>query len=200
MLNLTQSTQILARLAQDPLSDTIKLFAEPQSEQAQAYGTLKTLFQTTKKIYSTTDIFLSADQLNIREEQHRRTIRCTNVATFAASVFGGQDVSFYDLNDNFMNVFCPENQPLTQEVGIMYLDLKTQMFLACAFSEDQARSKEELLDDLYSLNPQALLDPLKTRTSRPLVPSELEFLQAVRARRTFFREQPYTVESIRGSF
>ena len=190
------STQILARLALEPLADAIRLFSEPQSEQAQAYTTLKTLFQSTKKIYGSSD-FLSADQLALKEDINRHTIRLTNVTTFAASVFSGQDVGFHELHNNFINVFCPENQPLIQEVGIMYLDLKTQMYIASASSEDQARSKEELLDDLYSLDPQASLDPLRSRPSRPLIASEIEFMNAVRLRRTFLREQPYSPESIR---
>lgn len=182
---------MVSRLSKEPLSETIRILGERSSEQGQAYHTLKSLFDQTKKMYSQTKNFLSADDLNIHEPKHRATIRITNVATFVASILGDQDVGFYELNDNFLHTFVGE-QGLTRDVGMLFLDFKTQLYLSVSMSEEQMRSKEDALDDLFPTDPQKLLDP-----GRHIGPGELDFIAAVKARRTYLTSVPHNIEDIR---
>lgn len=194
MLTRFQSTQILSTLAQGPYSETIKIITQPESELGQAYATLKSLFDQTKKIYSQQKPFLSADELSINEPEHRATIRTTNLATFVSSVFGGQDVGFYELNDHFIETFVPDGEDLQKEPGMLYLNLKTQMYLSAISQEEQEMSREEILDDLF---PAGLEDMLLARhPATSLTPDEVEFLNEAKARREYLQNEPGDVDSI----
>ena len=195
MLTCDQSTQILSTLAQGPYSETIKIITEPESELGQAYATLKSLFDQTKKIYSQQTAFLSADELNIRDDEHRATIRTTNLATFVSSVFGGQDVGFYELNDHFVRIFSRPKQCLSKEAGQLFLNLKTQMYLSVASQEEQERAKEDILEDLFPAKSEDLL--MGRHPTVPLTNTEMELIEAAKERRQFLMNAPHNVESIR---
>ncbi|OBT62835.1 hypothetical protein VE03_07578 [Pseudogymnoascus sp. 23342-1-I1] len=188
------STQILSTLAQGPYSETIKIVTQPESELGQAYATLKSLFDQTKKIYSQQKPFLSADELNIREPEHRGTIRTTNLATFVSSVVGGQDVGFYELNDHFIETFVADGAELQTEPGLLYLNLKTQMYLSAVSQEEQERTKDEVLDDLF---PVSLADTLRARhPESDLTQSEVEFVKEANARREYLQNDSGDPDSI----
>ncbi|OBT98169.2 TTAGGG repeat binding factor [Pseudogymnoascus verrucosus] len=188
------STQILSTLAQGPYSETIKIVTQPESELGQAYATLKSLFDQTKKIYSQQKPFLSADELNIREPEHRGTIRTTNLATFVSSVVGGQDVGFYELNDHFIETFVADGAELQTEPGLLYLNLKTQMYLSAVSQEEQERTKDEVLDDLF---PVSLGDTLRARhPGSDLTQSEIEFVKEANARREYLQNDSGDPDSI----
>jgi hypothetical protein len=193
-----KSTQILSTLARGPYSETIRIVTDPESELGQAYAALKSLFDDTKKIYSQPGHgqFLFADDLGISEASHRATIRTTNVATFAANVFGGHDISFYALNDHFVDVFTPEDEVIGTEAGKLYINLKTQMYLSSLQQEEQDRTKDEVLEDLFSHR--IATQNLETRRgSKPISRSETEFLDGCRARQDYFLTEPSDAESIR---
>lgn len=186
--------QILTTLGRGPYEETIKIIQEPESEAGQSYATLKSLFDHAKKMYSPYVPFLSADELSIDEPNHRATIHTANLAIFAASVFGGQEVGFYELNDNFLETFAPDGAPLEEKPGQLYINLKTQMFLSAVLQEEQEKTKEDLLDDFFP----ASLDDLLSRRHLgiPLSQNELEFIRAVRARRELLMNETSDVESI----
>jgi len=187
----------LSTLARGPYLESIHIVTDPASELGQAYAVLKSLFDDTKKIYSQRDQgqFLSADGIGIDEPKDRATIRITNVATFAASVFGGQDIGFYELNDHFIDIFTPEDEALGTEAGKLYLNLKTQMYLSSLMQEEQDRTKEDILEDLF---PPALDEiVVGRRSSAQLTKSELDFLDDCKSRREYFMNEPSDVESIR---
>ena len=158
------------------------MVTDPDTDRGQAYKTLKGLFIHTKKIYSKKAPFLSADELNIHEPEHREIIRMTNLATFVASIFGGGDVGFYELNDHFVETFTPDGEPLAKEPGQLFLTLKTQMYISAMSSDEVERTKEDMLEDLF---PDALEDLLSGRHDGPLSESEQQFLQDAKARREY---------------
>jgi protein TBF1 len=163
----------------------------------QEYATLKSIFDQTKKIYSLYAPFLSADELCLEEPSHRGTIHSANLATFATSVFGGQDVGFYELNDNFVETFAPDGAPLEEKPGLLYINLKTQMFLSAVLQEEQEKTKEDLLDDFFPAN----LDDILSRRhlGTPLSQSEVELINWAKARRELLMNETSDVESIRTS-
>jgi protein TBF1 len=194
VLTAVQSIQILSTLTQGHWLATLKVVQAPQSELGQAYATLKSLFDQTKQIYSQNRAFLSADELNIHETEHRATIRITNLATFISSVFGGS-IGFYELNDHFIETFAPDGEPMSKEAGDLFLGLKTQMFLSAVTQEEQERAKEDILEDFFPVGLDELL--LSRHPTVELAESENEFLRASQERRHFLMMEANNIESIR---
>lgn len=186
------SIQILSTLAQG--QQTIRIIKQPDSELGQAYSTLRSLFDASKKIYSTDEAFLSADDLNMKLPAQRTTIRITNLATFLSSIFGGGSVGFYALNDNFIDAFTSEDEPLHKEQGDLYLSLKTQIFMSATaqplktnkgpqeyVSPSGTSTKQELLEYLF---PHDIDELLRGRhPEHPPTSSEVDFVKTSCARR-----------------
>ncbi|KAH0564800.1 hypothetical protein GP486_001813 [Trichoglossum hirsutum] len=177
------STQILTNLAMGSYDDALTMVTQPESDPGQAYATLKSLFDQTKKLYSDQDAFLDAYQLSLHDPTHRATIRKANLATFVSSVFGSQDVGFYHLNEHFLETFVPEGGKLLKSQGGLFLDLKTQAYIsAMAHIASSERTKAEILDDLF---PEDMDQRLLARRpgAKQLQPGELDFLTRARSRR-----------------
>lgn len=153
------------------------------------------MFEQTKKIYSQKAHFLSADELNIQEPEHRNTIRVTNLATFVDSVFGGGTIGFYELNDHFIETFTPHEAALSKEAGDLFLSLKTQMFLSAVTAEEQDRTKEDHLEDFF---PDMYEELLRNRCPNGgLAEEEREFLDEFQNRRAFLLMEANNIDSIR---
>ena len=164
---------------------------DPESEAGQAYATLKSLFDHTKKVYSIHEPFLTPRELGLTDRTHVETIRKANLATFVSSVFGAQDVGFYHLNEYFLDTFVGEGGRLLKNQGQLFLDLKTQAFIS-ARSYGQ-RPKEELLEDIFPADMEDRLLARKgppTFSSKLLAPSEAEFLQRARNRSQALMRDP----------
>ena len=129
--------------------------------------------------------------LGLSEPHHIDTIRKANLATFVSSVFGGQEVGFYHLNEYFLDTFVGEGGRLLKSQGELFLDLKTEAFIS-AKSYGQ-RSKEELIEDIFPTDMEERLLKRKEKAnsgSKQLTPSELEFLQRARNRSHVLMRDP----------
>lgn len=175
-----KSTQILSLLAKSSYQDITSFVSEPDSENGQAYATMRSLFDHTKKVYSTKKPFLSPTELDLTEPAQVDIIRKANLASFVSSIFGTQEISFSELNDHFLDVFVPEGNRLLKVQGALFLELKTQAFIASMNSTE--RSRTELLYDLF---PDDLEQRLLARRpgTRQLAPSEADFVKRARSRR-----------------
>jgi hypothetical protein len=88
----------------------------------------------------------------------------------------------------------PDGGELLKEPGELYLNLKTQMFLSAVSQEEQERTKEETLDDLF---PASLGDTLRARhPGTDLTPSEVEFVNAANARKEYLQNDSTDADSI----
>ena len=173
----------------------------------QAYDTLTSLFVQTKKMYTqyikkTQNLengeeknILSPDHLHLTKPQDREIIRHTNLATFISSVFGGGGVGFYELNEQFINCFTREGCPLDADASRLFLNLKTQVYLSAISQEEQIATREDLLEDFFPDELEAVLK--KRHPGKPLPESEVEFVKQVRARRQFLNDEPSDVHSLR---
>jgi hypothetical protein len=182
-------------LAQTPYSETINNISTAESETGQAFATLKNIFSKTKEIYSKENVFLSADELGFSDVKHRSIIRNTNMATFVAGVFGGQDVGFYELNHWFLNTFTPENETMDTKACNLCTNLKTQMYLSALGEEDNEKTKEEILDDLFPSDLSSVL--LARHPDVQLSESETEFVSKCKARKEYLLSVPADADSIR---
>ncbi|KAE8391930.1 telomere repeat binding factor-domain-containing protein [Aspergillus alliaceus] len=174
------STQILSLLAKSTYQDITSFVSEPDSENGQAYATMRSLFDHTKKVYSTKKSFLSATELELAEPSQVDIIRKANLASFVSSIFGTQEIGFSELNDNFLDVFVPEGGRLLKVQGALFLELKTQAFIASMNNTE--RSRTELLYDLFPDDlDMRLLE--KRPGTRQLAPSETDFVNRAKSRR-----------------
>ncbi|KAL5341620.1 telomere repeat binding factor-domain-containing protein [Aspergillus crustosus] len=174
------STQILSLLAKSTYQDITSFVSEPDSENGQAYATMRSLFDHTKKVYSTKKSFLSPFDLELTETSQVDIIRKANLASFVSSIFGTQEIGFSELNDNFLDVFVPEGGRLLKQQGALFLELKTQAFIASMNNAERTRT--ELLYLLFPDNlDQQLLD--RRPGTRQLAPSETDFVNRAGSRR-----------------
>ncbi|KAI9928320.1 TTAGGG repeat binding factor [Aspergillus wentii] len=174
------STQILSLLAKSTYQDITSFVSEPDSENGQAYATMRSLFDHTKKVYSTKKSFLSATELDLTESSQVDVIRKANLASFVSSIFGTQEIGFSELNENFLDVFVPEGGRLLKVQGALFLELKTQAFIASMNNTERTRT--ELLYDLFPDDlEQNLLD--RRPGTRQLAPSEADFVKRAGSRR-----------------
>ncbi|EED23046.1 MYB DNA binding protein (Tbf1), putative [Talaromyces stipitatus ATCC 10500] len=174
------STQILSLLAKSSYQDITSFVSEPESENGQAYATMRSLFDHTKRVYSTKQAFLSPTDLDLTDPTQIDIIRKANLASFVSSIFGSQEISFAELNDHFIDVFVPEGSRLLKVQGALFLELKTQAFIASLNNEERTRT--EILFELFPDDLEQRLLSKRTGT-RQLAPSEADFVKRARSRR-----------------
>ncbi|KAI9728572.1 MAG: TTAGGG repeat binding factor [Cirrosporium novae-zelandiae] len=189
------STQILNTLAKSTYQEICVIVTQPESGPGQAYATLKSLFDHTKKVYSIHENFLSATELRLTEQKHIDIIRKANLATFVSSVFGGQDVGFFYLDDHFLETFVPDGSRLLKSQGGLFLELKTQAYISAMTNKETNSNREDLLNTLFPKDIERRL--LERRPgARSLAPSEADFVNRVRSRREHLLSEPDTDEAI----
>ncbi|KAK9457230.1 telomere repeat binding factor-domain-containing protein [Dipodascopsis uninucleata] len=186
------STQILSMFGRGSYTDTFNIVTQPESELGQAYRTLLSLLEQTKKLYSM-EAFLSASQLGFsKSPRYRAIVRKANLTTFVASVFGSTEVGFFHLNEYFLDSFVPEGARLLKSQGVLYLDLKTQAYISAMGQSE--RYKEEILDDLFPDDLDQQL--LSRRGSRTLTPSEYDFVSRCKSRKEFLMASDDSLEAL----
>ncbi|KAG5304858.1 telomeric DNA-binding factor trf1 [Histoplasma capsulatum G186AR] len=174
------SSQILTLLAQSSYQDLTSIVSEPNSECGQAYSTMRSLFNHTKNVYSSKGSFLSPRELNLTEPSQMDIIRKANMASFVSSIFGSQEIGFSELDQHFLEIFVPEGSRLLKVQGALFLELKTQAYIAAMNSGKRSRT-----EILYELFPDDLEERLLSRRpgTKQLAPSETDFVKRVFSRR-----------------
>ncbi|KAJ5690329.1 hypothetical protein N7462_004721 [Penicillium macrosclerotiorum] len=174
------STQILSFLSKNSYQDLTAMVSEPDSENGQAYATMRSLFDHTKRVYTVKHSFLQSTDLEITESSQMDVIRKANLASFVSSIFGSQEIGFAELNEHFLDVFVPEGGRLLKVQGALYLELKTQAFIAAM--NNKSRTRVQLL---YELFPDDMEQRLLARRpgTRQLAPSETDFVNRLTSRR-----------------
>lgn len=163
------------------------------SEDIQAYKTLKNLFDQTRKVYSRETPFIDAIAIQMFQPNQQEIIRKANIATFISSILGAHDVSFFHLNEFFMETFVPLGHRLLKWQGAIYLDLKTQIYISALMNSDG--SPEAMLDELF---PPDLDAQILTRhpDAPSLSPSEQDFIDRSKKRKKYLLEEPSSNDAI----
>lgn len=156
------------------------MVSEPDSENGQAYATMRSLFDHTKRVYTIKHSFLQPSDLEITDPSQIDVIRKANLASFVSTIFGSQEIGFAELNEHFLDVFVPEGGRLLKVQGALYLELKTQAFIAAM--NNKSRTRTQLL---YELFPDDMEQRLLSRRpgTRQLAPSETDFVNRLTSRR-----------------
>ena len=145
------AVQILLRLSQQPLAETRSLLADTGSDFRKTYDMLRDIFRCTRKVFSDSPL-LSPDQLNITDSEDRETIRISNLAATAASVFGAHDVPLRDIHDSFFSIFIPEDGEYKASLTELLVCLKTRLFLDSPDRPEEGKPSFQLLDTLFPVN------------------------------------------------
>lgn len=156
------------------------MVSEPESENGQAYATMRSLFDHTKRVYTVKHSFLQTSDLEITESSQVDIIRKANLASFVSSIFGSQEIGFSELNEHFLDVFVPEGGRLLKVQGALYLELKTQAFIAAMNSK--TRTRTQLLCELFPDDMEQRLLGRRPGTKQ-LAPSETDFVNRLSSRR-----------------
>ena len=105
-------------------------------EESQAYTTLKSLFDQTRKVYCVNTAFIDSIAIQMFQPSQQETIRKANIATFVSSILGAHDVSFFHLNEFFLETFVPLGHRLLKWQGAVLLELKTQTYISALMNSD----------------------------------------------------------------
>lgn len=104
----------------------------------------------TLKLFTDSTAFLNADDLDIHDPGDRETIQMANLANMCASFYGPGGPTMATAHDYFLNIMIPENGMITEDISALYLDQKTQSFLAYAnVMEDKESTRNSLMDKFF---------------------------------------------------
>lgn len=137
---------------------------------------------------------MSATELELTEPSQVDIIRKANLASFVSSIFGTQEIGFSELNDNFLDVFVPEGGRLLKVQGALFLELKTQAFIASMNNEE--RSRTEILFELFPDDLEQRLLDRRPGTRQP-APSETDFVKRAGSRRDILLNDINNEEAMR---
>ena len=180
-------------MAKSTYPEILTIVLHPESDSGQAYATLKSLFDHTKKVYTVTDSFLNIHELGTLDQPAIETLRKSNLATFVSSLFGSQDVGFYLLNEFFLDTFVADGNRLLKSQAGLFLELKTRAYISAL--SNGGRSREEILYELFPPDlEQRLLD--RRPGAKQLAPSEIDFVNRARNRCQALLEEPHTEKAM----
>lgn len=186
-LTLSQATQLIITIAKYSHSQIQDLMRNSDDEDSQAYNTLKNLFDQTRKVYARDTAFIDAIAIQLFQPTQQEIVRKANIATFISSILGAHDVSFFHLNEYFLETFVPLGHRLLKWQGAVFLELKTQAYISALMNSDTA--PDRMLDDLF---PHDLDAQILTRhpDAPSLSPSEQDFIDRCRSRRSYLLVDP----------
>ncbi|KAK5112611.1 hypothetical protein LTR62_003926 [Meristemomyces frigidus] len=181
------ATQLIQTIAKTSHAQIQDLMQGGDTEEGQAYVTLKNLFDQTRKVYSRETPFIDALAIQLFQPGQQETIRKANIATFVASILGANDLSFFHLNEYFVETFVPTGHRLLKWQGAIYLELKTQAYISALLNSDEA--PEDMLSELFPNDLDGLI--LTRHPDAPsLSPGEQDFIDRCRARKNYLLAEP----------
>ncbi|KXT00484.1 hypothetical protein AC578_4066 [Pseudocercospora eumusae] len=188
------ATQLIHTISKASFPQIQDMMRVADSEDGQAYKTLKNIFDQTRKVYSRETAFIDAIAIQMFQPAQQEIIRKANIATFISSILGAHDVSFFHLNEFFMETFVPLGHRLLKWQGAIYLELKTQTYISALMNSDG--DPEEMLDELF---PPDLDAQILTRhpDAPSLSPSEQDFIDRSRARKSYLLAEPTSADALK---
>lgn len=177
------ANQILTFLARLNQAEIGEMLFGPPSPRGRHYRELKAKLEQAKRIYITIPPFLSPKALDLRESEQIDIIRKVNLASFMASIFSGE-LGLRVMDINFIDVFVPDGGKLLKAQASIYLELKTQAFVAAARTAPEMLN--QVMVDLFPTDiDRQLLQ--KRPGSKNLAPSEQDFITRLYSRRDILR-------------
>ncbi|EXJ84661.1 hypothetical protein A1O3_05331 [Capronia epimyces CBS 606.96] len=174
-----QASQILSFLARLTPSEALGLSNTPNSPSTREYAAMRSVFDQTRRLYTTGKPFLSSRDLGLRELRQIEILRKANQAIFMSSVFTGE-IGLRDMDRMFLSVFVPDNAKLLKAQASIYLELKTQGFITAW--RTGAAPPAVVMADLFGPDLDKAILARRPGTTA-LAPSEQDFLNRLSSRR-----------------
>ena len=124
-----KSTRILGTLIGPTFEETLANTTRPDTKASQEYSTLKSLFGLVKRPFSLQG-FISSSEVVATQEPNTSIVRRANLATFMLSLFGGQDLGWCHLNQEFMSLFVRVRAHPTEFQLRLLVEIKIQAYIA----------------------------------------------------------------------
>ncbi|KAI0552772.1 hypothetical protein F4679DRAFT_533839 [Xylaria curta] len=177
------AVDILIALSEQTLEDTVAtLTSDSDSDIAREYNVLRGAFDLQRRQLSNpqeASRILDAGKLGIKDHT-REVIRIANLASTCASIFGTNEITLEEVNNNFLSIFVPEGRTLSHDAAELYLGLKTQLFLA-VLEGDLDKPKDQFLEEIFVTDVEQSLQAHHPHI--PLSISELDFVANSKARK-----------------
>ncbi|KUI53274.1 Telomeric DNA-binding factor trf1 [Cytospora mali] len=182
------AVQILLALFQQPSEVTDKIIRDSRTEGGKVYVALRGTFMASLKLFTDSTAFLNADDLDIHDPGDRETIQMANLANMCASFYGPGGPTMATAHDYFLKIMIPENGMITEEISSLYLDQKTQSFLAYAnVMEDKESTRNSLMDKFFPLDLEDKLRAYWRESNLNLTISADQFVRPFTDRRNLLR-------------
>jgi hypothetical protein len=179
--NLTTLDNLGSQMLNTMLTNSSEDFVAMLSHNDTVFANVESTFYSVSKQlpHDASNRFLDMEQLRSTAPTQLSSVHKANLAIFATSVFRGRDVPFMDLNAAFLDIFMPAGTRLLQNEGALFLELKTQAFMALAMNHAYPR---EHLERLFPRDLQLTL--LRRGTgSHHLAATEQDFISRYNSRR-----------------
>ncbi|KAI0472418.1 hypothetical protein F4859DRAFT_104008 [Xylaria cf. heliscus] len=177
------AVDILIALSEQTLEDTVAtLTSDSDSDIAREYSVLRAAFDLQRsQLFRPQEAprILDAAKLGIKD-QTREVIRIANLASTCASIFGTNEITLDEVNNNFLRIFISEGRGLSHDAAELYLGLKTQLFLA-VLEGGLHKPKDQFLEELFVTDVEQSLQA--HHPYLPLTTSELDFIANSKARK-----------------
>ena len=141
---------------------------------------LQAQFGAAKQRYGGAKPFLSPPDLGSTDPGHIEICRRVNITTFVSSLFDGR-VGLEDLDNHFLFLFVPRGGTLSKLAASLWIELKTQAFIASVVTSDP-RPPAKVLSILFTESVRERLLEIRPG-SEELAQSEEDFLDRMRSRR-----------------
>ncbi|KAI8304612.1 Telomeric DNA-binding factor trf1 [Colletotrichum sp. SAR11_240] len=173
--------QLLVILSQHVFDDVYQQLQEKDSEVSKSFATIKSLFQQTRAIYSTSDLILDPATLDLTMPDNLTDVQVANLASFCCALFsfdGHHDSTSKELlalQDHFFSVFLPggEHDTVTQEISDLFVAVKTHLVIDAVTTADQSAPVDQLIADAFSAD---LEDKLRARHGGSILTTEEQSL------------------------
>ena len=175
------ATQILNTLLTGSLEDIVATVSQSGTAHGQAFSNLESMFHAATRSLPRdgSNHFIDTEQTQFIANGAGTAARKANLAIFAMNIFKGRDIPFTDLNAAFLDIFMPTGTCLLLNEGSLFLELKTQAFMAMSMGQSYPR---ENLEQLFPRDLQLTI--LRRRTeSHHLAATEQDFISRYTSRR-----------------
>ena len=162
-----------------PPTEALQLSRAQATPHAREYQLIRSLFNPVRQLYLKNTPFIRPSVLNLTDAEQVEILRKANQAMYMTSIFTGE-VGLRDMDQNFLEVFVPEQGRLLKALGSIYLELKTQAFVTA--NRTGAAEPLAVMSELFPPDMEAkLLD--RRPGQKSIAPSEQDFLQRLSSRR-----------------
>jgi hypothetical protein len=188
------ATQMLHMLLSCSTEDVAATLLTSNSANGQAFANLESMFEQAAGQFphEHSNTFIDVEQMQTISTSALSAIRRANLATFTTSVFRGRDIPFMELNAAFLDIFMPTGTDLLKTEASLFLEFKTQAYMAIAMSHNYSR---ETLDRLFPRDLQLTI--LRRRAEPPhLAPSEQDFISRLNTRRQYLLACSDSIEAL----